>query len=154
MRAAVTARTAAGSLSVAREDGSFDLVLCTLVTEYVEDLDRRITEFARVLAQDGRLVLSCDHPFLSGVEKNERGERVLADYFARSPRMYRWFGHEVRVFSHTLEEYMGAMIEAALRIETLREPTPIDQARAKNPDLFERASMIPTIMIISCRKET
>lgn len=130
------------------EDSSFGFVLSTLVTEYIEDLSALFSEFSRVLADGGALVLSCDHPLLSGIAKNERGERVLTDYFARNRRRYSWFGRTIEVFSHTLEDLMRSLIEAGFSIDDLREPRPVSEAREENPSLFGRADRIPTILVI------
>ena len=136
------------------DHAAFDLVLSTLVTEYIEDLDALFSEFSRVLRSGGRLILSCDHPFLSGVRKNGKGERVLRSYFTRERRMYSWFGREVPVYSHTLEDYFRAMRDAGLSIEELFEPQPVREARSLNEALWERAMRIPTIMVLCVRKNT
>lgn len=129
-------------------DASFDLALCTLVTEYIEDIAALMRGFARVLAPGGRLVLSCDHPLLAGIVKNEQGERVLVDYFGRAKRSYAWFSRSIEVYSHTLEDYARALFEAGFSIDALREPTPIQAAFDENPELAERAAKIPTVLVI------
>ena len=129
-------------------DASFDLVLSTLVTEYIENVENLFSEFSRILDVKGRLIVSCDHPFLSGVIKNDQGERVLVDYFSRTRRSYLWFGREIPVFSHTLEDYLAAILKAGFSIDRIREPRPIEQARKENPALWERANRIPTILVI------
>ena len=134
------------------EDDSFGFVLSTLVTEYIEDLGILFSESSRVLGNKGVLVLSCDHPLLSGVVKNEHGERVLSDYFARKPRAYSWFGRSIEVYSHTLEDILRSLLAAGFSIDDLREPRPIHETREQNPSLFERADRIPTILVIRASK--
>lgn len=45
------------------EDGRFDLVVCQLTLEHVRNWDPVLAEFARVLDEGGRVVVSTDHPF-------------------------------------------------------------------------------------------
>ncbi|MFT4308173.1 MAG: class I SAM-dependent methyltransferase [Candidatus Woesearchaeota archaeon] len=134
------------------EDASFGFVLSTLVTEYIEDLGILFSECSRVLAGGGVLILSCDHPLLSGIVKNEHGERVLSDYFARKPRAYSWFGRSIEVYSHTLEDLVRSLIDAGFSIDDVCEPRPVHEAREQNPSLFERADRIPTILVIRASK--
>jgi SAM-dependent methyltransferase len=53
-------------------DGCFDAVLCALIGEHLDELDRVYSEFYRVLRPGGRLVFSVYHPEMSaaGIEAN------------------------------------------------------------------------------------
>jgi ubiquinone/menaquinone biosynthesis C-methylase UbiE len=44
------------------DDGSFDVVTCSLALAHFESLDRPMTELARVTARGGRLIISDIHP--------------------------------------------------------------------------------------------
>lgn len=46
------------------DDGSFDLILASLVMLYLPDWSRPLAEFNRLLSQSGRLVFSTHHPFM------------------------------------------------------------------------------------------
>src|SRR5438105_196562 len=45
-------------------DGSFDIVLASLVMHYLRDWQPILTEFNRILTSGGRLVMSTHHPFI------------------------------------------------------------------------------------------
>ncbi|WP_245310351.1 class I SAM-dependent methyltransferase [Bradyrhizobium jicamae] len=46
------------------EDGSFELVLASLVLHYLQDWRPTLTEFRRMLVPGGRLVMSTHHPVM------------------------------------------------------------------------------------------
>lgn len=48
-------------------DGSFDLIISSLVMHYLPDWSRPLSEFRRVLSNGGRLVFSTHHPFMDHV---------------------------------------------------------------------------------------
>jgi len=45
------------------EDASFDTVVCALSMHYLEDWNKTMQEFCRVLKPNGYLVISIEHPF-------------------------------------------------------------------------------------------
>jgi ubiquinone/menaquinone biosynthesis C-methylase UbiE len=51
-------------LALPFEDGSFDLLVCALALEHVEDLAMAVQELGRVLRPRGRMVISESHPAL------------------------------------------------------------------------------------------
>jgi len=61
-------------------DGSFELVVASLVLHYLEDWVPALSEFHRLLVPGGRLVISTHHPFMD--HRAARGR----DYFA----VYQW----------------------------------------------------------------
>jgi len=81
--------------ALAFEDASFDLVVAAWVLFHPEDLDRALSEIARVLRPGGRLIAATNSELhlielwqLLGIERTrysfgaENGERSLRDHFA------------------------------------------------------------------------
>jgi SAM-dependent methyltransferase len=105
------------------DDGAFDLVLAHNVLSCVGDLPGAVDEAARVLEPLGRLVLTIPHPLYTAGARDGDAWRVDR-YLAERP-------HEDRVAAAGLAfanvhrpigAYVGALAEAGLRVETLREP--------------------------------
>ena len=75
-------------------DGSFDIVVATLVLEHLESIDHVLDEAHRVLTSDGLLYLAELHPYkqLLGSQAKythpETGEDVLIDAFQHSTSEY------------------------------------------------------------------
>jgi SAM-dependent methyltransferase len=45
-------------------DKYFNIVLCPLILDYIQDLDSAFSEFYRVLRESGLLIFSVEHPFM------------------------------------------------------------------------------------------
>lgn len=113
--------------------GTFDLAVCTLALTHLPDLRPPITELARVLRQDGRLVISDVHPFdvvlsVQGGFRRKRGGRGF-----------------VRNYVHFTSNYLNAFQQAGLTVVQCMEPLWGDREIAtigfsqKMPDLLNTA---------------
>ena len=92
------------------EDGSFDLVVCSLALTHVRDLATPIAEFARVVRSGGRVVLSDIHPMNvlilgQGFFSDEKGDFAF-----------------VRNYVHHISSYVDAITAAGLTIRGCVEP--------------------------------
>jgi ubiquinone/menaquinone biosynthesis C-methylase UbiE len=91
-------------------DASFDLISSSLMVGDVADLDRWVSEAARVLAPGGHLVYSDFHPSWS----TRRWRRTFQTADGRS--------FEVAYFSHTLAEHVAVLEGRSFDIRAVREP--------------------------------
>lgn len=91
-------------------DSSFDLVVCTLVLEHVEDLRHVFAEAARVLRPGGRFLIYELHPFrqLRGVRArfhdSRSGEVVL-----------------IPAYRHSVSEFVNTSVECGFTVARLDE---------------------------------
>lgn len=92
------------------ESASFDLVVCALALEHVQDLTAAIVDLSRVLRPGGRMVLSDLHPSSAALGG--------AAYFQDS----QGGAGVVRGYGHVHGDYIRAFQEAELEIRQCLEP--------------------------------
>ncbi|GGQ02359.1 class I SAM-dependent methyltransferase [Streptosporangium pseudovulgare] len=125
------------------DDGEFDLVIAYNSLMDVDDLPGSVREAGRVLAPGGRLVLSITHPVTNpGVVLDGGAAAAFApgvSYFERhrfrSVEERGGLRMEFSGWGHPLSAYTGALEEAGLLVEALREPVTVraDGSRARVP---------------------
>jgi ubiquinone/menaquinone biosynthesis C-methylase UbiE len=110
------------------EDQSYDLIVCNLVLEHIEDLSFIFSEAFRVLEEKGRFLINELHPFRQYEGKKarfDRGERVI----------------EISAFVHHISDFLNAASTNELRLVKLYEGWH-EQDQGKSPRiisfLFER----------------
>jgi SAM-dependent methyltransferase len=119
-------------------DGSFDLVLCALALEYVDDRVSALRELRRVLRPGGALVLSRLHP--TGDWLRQGGSyfdvRTIEETWGKGWSMRYWLA--------PLEVTCEEIHAAGFVIERLIEPRPVPEAAAIDPERYERLCREPT----------
>lgn len=121
---------------------AFDVVLCPLVLEYIEDWDRTFAEFYRVLRPGGHLVFSVTHPFFDylyfGSENYFETERVGSAWGGFGPeRVY------VPSFRRPLGATLNPLLEAGFRLEQVLEPQPTEAFKKADPKHYAELSRAP-----------
>lgn len=132
-------------------DSSFDVVLCPLVLEYIEDWHRAFAEVYRVLRAKGHFVFSVTHPLFDFVHFKS------SNYFETELVGCEWRGFEgVRVympsFRRSLEATLSPLVEAGFCLERILEPKPTDEFRKADPKHYEELSRQPCFICIRARK--
>jgi ubiquinone/menaquinone biosynthesis C-methylase UbiE len=92
------------------DDSSFDLVVCTLVLEHVEDLRHVFAEAARVLRPGGRFLLYELHPF-----RQMRGGRARF-HDPRANEVVR-----IHAYTHGVSDFVNASVESGFVVVRLGE---------------------------------
>ncbi len=90
------------------EDAAYNLIVCNLVLEHIEDLNHIFSEAARTLRQGGEFFINELHPFkqYQGTKARfERGEEII----------------EVDVFVHHISEFMSAAESNGMKLVKLNE---------------------------------
>jgi SAM-dependent methyltransferase len=115
-------------------DNAFDLVLSSLVMHYLEEWEPTLREFHRVLAPEGRLVMSTHHPFMD--------MRVSGsdDYLGT----YRWTeGWErdvgtmrMRFWHRPLRAMLTAFNASGFTVNDIVEPDPAPEMADDAPDTY------------------
>lgn len=133
-------------------DGWFDIVVSSLVMDYVKDWEKVFAEFHRVLGEGGCLVFSMEHPYAKFDD-----HRGTSNYFEVEVMEDEWtgFGIVVQVPSYRrpLGEVINPLVRAGFILERILEPIPTEEFRQKAPEYYETLSRRPGFMCIRAIKE-
>lgn len=103
-------------------DGEVSFVLCVNVLMHIVDLDLVLSEFARVLAPGGALVVGLAHPMMeAGTFDEESGELRVSAYFTEEEHVLPLGEHHVAHQHRTIEGYVRALIGNGFVLDDLRE---------------------------------
>jgi ubiquinone/menaquinone biosynthesis C-methylase UbiE len=128
------------------DDGSFDLAIMALVIHHLEDRRSALREINRVLRSGGRLVVSTHHPTSDWI-------RLGGSYFTVEQVTERWSrGWLVSYWRQPLEATCAEFTDAGFLIEAVREPTPSEAFRRRDPDAAERLSNEPGFIVFGLVK--
>lgn len=120
----------------------FDLVVCQLALEHIEDWESVFAGFSRVLKPHGRVVISTSHPVRDYVDAEfPVRDQILADSatYAEVERVDRDWGDGTESFlvpfyRRPFEEVIRPAIDAELLVEDVVEPEVTDAFREARPD--------------------
>lgn len=131
-------------------NSDFDLVLCALVLDHIENWNFVFEEFFRVLKPGGQVVFSAGHPFWE------------ADYFGTEnyhsiepvESVWRGFGRPVKMpsFRRPLKEFFMPLILAGFQIEKILEPLPSEKLKEIDPRRFEKLLKRPVFLAVRAVK--
>lgn len=107
--------------------GEFEVVIAVQVMQYVEDAQQALCVLAGVLAGNGRLILSIDHPvrdLFFDEEEQSLGVVPVADYHAQGVARWRFAGTDATMttYHRTVAEWVGLLAECGLSLAQLLEP--------------------------------
>lgn len=107
-------------------DASFDLVVCPLVLDYIEDWSPVFGEFHRVLRPGGVLVFSCGHPASDFFKHWSAGS-----YFDIELCEWTWHGFGepypvVKSYRRPLNAIINPLLAAGFSLDALLEPQPTE----------------------------
>ncbi|MGK5627454.1 class I SAM-dependent methyltransferase [Streptomyces sp. URMC 123] len=127
------------------DDGTFDVVVSSLVLHYLEDWRPTLAESRRVLRPGGRLIASVDHPLVAYTIQEPR-----PDYFATTSYTFDWtFGGQtvpMKFWRKSLHAMTDAFTTAGFRLSNISEPQPDPAARELFPDSFHDLSVKPCFL--------
>jgi SAM-dependent methyltransferase len=134
------------------EDGSFDIVLASLVVDYIEDWTQLFGEFARILRDGGVFVFSIHHPFA------EYAHAESENYYATEVTEYVWRGFgephvTVPSYRRPMEAVILPLAHNGFVVERIVEPRPTQECKARDPDVYEKLSKRPGFMCIRAKKQ-
>lgn len=125
-------------------DGSFDLVVASLVLHYLRDWVGPLREVGRVLVVDGAAVFSTHHPTMDAQIHSP------SDYFATKQVTEVWTkgaaSFEVTFWRRPLTAMAEAIHDAGFVIERLVEPLPEPELRQSHPDKYELITTQPRFL--------
>ncbi|MFX0168279.1 MAG: class I SAM-dependent methyltransferase [Candidatus Hodarchaeota archaeon] len=138
-------------------DESVDVVLSSLVLDYISGWDSLFLEFYRILCKGGVFVFSTEHPFSKFTYKEHpRCEVLPENYFEKEYVEFLWtgFGKPVLVSSYRrpLSAFFESLHKAGFCFEKLIEPRPTEQFKHQDPQDYEKTSRNPTFLCIRAYK--
>lgn len=143
-------------------DDTFDMVISSLASSF--GVSEFFKEAGRVLKPGGVFCFSEVHPIIDGGHREGDGSDacyVVDRYFDGSIRkMKNVFGkihpddpdYEWLWEPHTIEDYITAMRDAGLLVESIIEPKPDPEMENANPQRFERNNKYPVFLLIRAIK--
>jgi SAM-dependent methyltransferase len=128
-------------------DGSFDIVVASVVLHYLRDWGPPLREFARLLRPDGLLLISTHHP---------TKDMVLADpgasYFDTFLLTDTWdkggLAHIVHFYHRPISAIVDALADAGFLIERIPEPIPDRGAFTGQEAFYDRMMEGPHFLFI------
>jgi len=158
------------------QSNHFDLVVCFMALQDIENYEKALSEVARVLKEDGRFIFSIPHPCFERVVKggeslidwrleeearNKAGKKSshleIKQYFGIGTYETQWDMKRISKpfrttsFHRTLTDYFRALHVNTLLISRLVEPRPTSKAVSEYPSLRKRLK-IPQSIVIETRK--
>ena len=114
-------------------ESRYDIVLAISVLSYVEDLATALGACRRVIAQQGRMIASIDHPLRTCFVDDETGDLAavpLQSYYQTQALTWGFDAHlPMRSFHRTTAKWLHEFGAAGFRLERLLEPpVPTDLA--------------------------
>ena len=142
-------------------DGSFDLIVASMVLMNVEDYPGAMREAHRVLAPGGALCMSITHPCFSAPVsdwiggKGRRPQHFAVDrYFERiawNDRIAPSFRTPTLRRHRPLEDYIGGALRAGFVLRELQEPT-ATEADLRASSRFEPMTRVPYFVFMRWQK--
>lgn len=139
-------------------DGTYDIVLCSMMLMDVEDLYGTLKEIHRVLKTDGKVFISILHPCFKPKEskwtsEDDKIKVLVSDYFTPA----QWIG-EIKgidanvIYRHrTLSEYIKAFIKNDFTVVDMNEPIPSKEQMSMSSRI-KWLSKIPMYLFIELEK--
>lgn len=132
-------------------DSSFDLIICPLVLDYIEDWTRVFAEFFRILRPGGILVYSAGHP-MADWQLVQSQSYFQIEQFTMT---WRGFGEPYPVvtsYRRPLSAFINPLLQAGFALDTLLEPQPTDDFRAADPKDYAELMREPAFLCVRASK--
>ena len=142
------------------DPGIFDLVLCNHLLNDLQDPAQAIREFARVLSEEGRIVILMLHPcfYNKHGERDEPGNNLLTSAYFQTRGVTQNFevdGMQSPAPNTTwlrpLEYYAKALQESGFAITGLSEPHPSEQLLGSD-DWWRTAFTRPLFILVTAQR--
>ena len=138
-------------------DNSVDIVLSSLVLDYIKNWNSLFSEISRILRDDGYFIFSNEHPSTKWeVRDDPRQKRRPENYFNLEIVDFLWrgFGKPVRVTSYRrpLSTFFECLHSAGFHLDKLIEPQPTEDFKRVNPEDWDKVRRSPSFICIRARK--
>ncbi len=128
------------------EEACFDIIYCSLVIHYLNDLNFVFKEFARTLVKGGLLIFSTDHPDSPALREKNLSEKQLASVY--------WKGFDVYMdlYHRPWREIEEALKRNQLDIDHIITPQPIEACQQVFPEEYAFLKKNPHFICVRARK--
>ena len=142
------------------QDGSFDLILSSMVLHYVPSLTTMVAEFDRLLASEGEVVICVQHPMyqyhhraLATAGKLSPVFRYTVGYFDHLPLKQVTLSGKIEVptYNRTLEDYVQIFVNGDFVLTALREPQFTEELVEVMPR-YRALMEVPRVVILKFSK--
>jgi ubiquinone/menaquinone biosynthesis C-methylase UbiE len=132
-------------------DDSFDIIVSTMVLAEIPRIDVAIAEFARILGNDGFLVLTMPHPcfFCSDWVTDEKGRRLykkVSDYLTPIVETLNFWG-ETLYFHRPLSQYFDELSRSGFTVNAFKEPMPSEEV-LRDREGWECHRRVPSFVVM------
>lgn len=140
-------------------DASFDVVLCPLVLDYIEDIASVFTEFLRVLKPGGTFIYSVGHPIGDWLWVQRNIEDYKGSYFDTELFDAEWGGFgdpkpRIRSYRRPLEAHINPLIRVGFTLDYFLEAKPVPEMAQVAPDDYAKLSQMPGFIVLRALKAT
>lgn len=133
----------------------YDLIICSLVLDYIKNWAALLAELYRVLKKGGRVVITTGHPFASYLYLSRIGKpesyfafKMIADTWARrGPQPFK-----THYYIRPLNEVLRPIIQSKFKIISIDEPLPDERCREISPETHEQLLERPAFLFIVLEK--
>lgn len=132
------------------DDESIDIIVASLSLHYLESWSVVLGEFNRILAEDGRLIISVHHPFMDFTafkRENYFSTELLDDEWTINGEKFK-----VQFYRRPLGAIINSVIEAGFKIDKVLEPMPTEQFRMENPKQYDKLCKNPQFLFMRACK--
>jgi ubiquinone/menaquinone biosynthesis C-methylase UbiE len=144
------------------EEGSFDLILSSMVLHYIPSIESAVSQLSRLLADSGEIVICVQHPMY---QYHYRAQALAGKHSPVFPHTVSYFEHapitqvtlfgkmEVPTFNRTIEDYVTTFTRHGLVLTELREPQ-FSEALLEAMPRYREVSEVPRVIVIKFRKDS
>ncbi len=155
------------------EKGYFDIVVSSLTMHYVQNWKKTLSEIKKVLSDNGRVIISTNHPIRFGAEVKREKEReifllgyirykdpklfgdVIGDYLNERKIDDMWFRNKFAVtyYHKPISSIFNEINESGFEIINFSEPKPEEWVKKENESFYNIHTKIPLFMIFELKKK-
>jgi len=122
-------------------DEQFDVILCSLVLDYIEHWYNTFREFNRVLKLGGVLIFSVPHPYAAFHESGENNYFKTEFYSSVWRIKKKHYG--VPIYRRSFEDIFDTLENTKFKLDKFVEPKPVLACKDKYPEEFQLLSSKP-----------
>ena len=136
------------------ESADFDIVLSSLVLDYIRDWDALFGEFHRILKDGGRFVMSIHHPYFLDLKNDPGRIDIEKNYFQVQEVEEDWSpaGIGIPSYRRPLDSISSALWKAGFFIERILEPKPTQAWKEIHAPFYRKWMEHPVIICFSSIK--
>ncbi len=133
------------------ESESFDLIIASLVIDYIKNWDSLLAELYRVVKRGGQLIICTHHPFEGFLHMKPES------YYEFKLVEDTWGAHSItpfktRYYIRPLGEVLRPMLQSKFIIESIEEMLPDEGLQETHPKLYKRLMERPGFLYIVLEK--